>query len=92
MSNTTISLEDKNVQPGFPLGRDVPTLDPKLVASVIFTKTTPVDGHYALIELGSLTLDGEYRSLADITTDTARELHRNLKHLIKDAEELDREP
>lgn len=92
MSNTTLSLEDKNVQPGFPLGRGIPTIDAKLVASVIFTKTTPVDGHYALIELGSLTSDGEYRSLADITAETARNLQHSLKHLIKDAEELDREP
>jgi hypothetical protein len=92
MSNTTISLEDKNVQPGYPYGRGIPSVDHKLVASVIFTKTTPVDGHYALIELGSLSSDGEYRSLADITADTARELTRSLKHLIKDAQELDREP
>lgn len=92
MSNTTLSLEDQNVQPGFPHGRGIPTIDAKLIASVIFTKTTPVDGHYALIELGSLTSDGEYRSLADITTDTAREFDRSLKRLIKDAEELDRQP
>jgi hypothetical protein len=92
MSNTTLSLEDQNLQPGFPLGRDVPRLDAHLVASVIFTKTSPVDGHYALIELGSLTPDGEYRSLTDITAETARKLLHSLKHLIKDAKELDREP
>jgi hypothetical protein len=62
------------------------------VSSVIFTKTHPIDGHYALIELGDLASDGEYRSLADITADTARKLQASLEQLIKDAEELDREP
>jgi hypothetical protein len=92
MSSTSFSLEDLNVQPGFPTGRDAPMIDENLVATVIFTKTHPVDGHYALIELGSLGADGKYRSLADMTAETARRLHDALEPLVTDTENLDREP
>jgi hypothetical protein len=89
MSSHTFPMEDNNRQGQFPIGRGSPTPMGALSVNVIFTKTHPIDGHYAFVELGSVNEEGNYEPLAVVTADTASHFVEMLRRAITATESLD---
>lgn len=92
MSTHTFPLEDQDSDCSGPVVRNIPTPTDCLIVKVIFTRTHPVDGHYAFVEFGTESAEGDYQPLAVITADVASQCLVLLKRAITEAEALDQEP
>lgn len=77
---------------GHTLEETGPLLQGILTVGVIFTKTHPVEGRYALIAVGCVGLDGQHRCHMAMSVSAAQRLLSELQKCIPRAMELDREP